>query len=46
MRMEVYTGKAHAESVVCGLCEFKAKSLDNLKHIFKPVRFFNVKDVT
>ena len=30
MSMEVHTGKAHAESVECGLCEFKAKSLDNL----------------
>ena len=30
LSMEVHTGKFHAEIIECGLCEFKAESLENL----------------
>ena len=31
LSMKVHTGKVHAESIECGLCEFKAKTVEDLE---------------
>jgi hypothetical protein len=32
LSMEVHTGKVHAESIECGLCEFKAKTAKKIRN--------------
>ena len=44
LTMQVHTGRSHSEHFDCGLCDFKAKTLDNLEIHIKTCKVYECTD--